>query len=160
MTYSEKLRDPRWQKLRLKVLERDEFACRHCTDEKSELQVHHKNYRKGYEPWDYPADSLITLCRRCHESVEEVRRSLFDNVHDVVLFKCLEHLNLILLSGDPEKLSCAAFVLDQMHEHPDLCNGFGLLAKHSFFLSFKCSNLQDDLDECSPKSSVPSTTPA
>ena len=30
MKYSEKLRDPRWQKARLKVLERDNWTCVNC----------------------------------------------------------------------------------------------------------------------------------
>lgn len=30
--YAEKLRDPRWQKLRLQVMERDEWMCEICYD--------------------------------------------------------------------------------------------------------------------------------
>lgn len=42
--YSEKLKDPRWQKKRLEILNRDEFACRFCGDNKSTLNVHHISY--------------------------------------------------------------------------------------------------------------------
>ena len=65
-SYSEKLRDPRWQKKRLCVMQRDGFACRDCGDEKSTLQVHHCHYEKG-GPWMTDERFLLTLCGDCHE---------------------------------------------------------------------------------------------
>jgi hypothetical protein len=65
--YQKKLLDPRWQKKRLEILQRDNFACRCCEDEKSTLHVHHLDYQRGKEPWDYENDDLITLCEYCHE---------------------------------------------------------------------------------------------
>lgn len=65
-TYSEKLRDPRWQKVRLKVFERDSWACTACGDNANTLHVHHKLYEAGKEPWDYSQEYLLTLCERCH----------------------------------------------------------------------------------------------
>jgi hypothetical protein len=67
MTYKEKLLDPRWQKKRLEILQRDNFTCQMCGDTKSTLQVHHKLYIKGNDPWEYPNLMLITLCGDCHE---------------------------------------------------------------------------------------------
>ena len=67
-SYSDKLKDPRWQKMRLKVLERDEFTCRHCQSGGITLHVHHQYYEHGKDPWDYNANSLLTLCEDCHES--------------------------------------------------------------------------------------------
>jgi len=66
-SYYEKLKDPRWQKIRLKVLERDEFICQICGDALNTLNVHHKFYKKNCEPWDYELDDLITYCEDCHE---------------------------------------------------------------------------------------------
>lgn len=66
--YSQKLRDPRWQKLRLEVMQRDEFTCQYCFDSTTTLNVHHTYYDCGADPWDYPPESLITLCEACHES--------------------------------------------------------------------------------------------
>ena len=43
-SYYEKLLDPRWQKKRLEILNRDEFKCRSCGDDKSTLHVHHGYY--------------------------------------------------------------------------------------------------------------------
>lgn len=67
MNYSQKLKDPRWQKKRLEILQRDEFKCCYCNDEKTELQIHHLKYRK--EPWDVDNQHLITLCKDCHSFI-------------------------------------------------------------------------------------------
>ena len=75
-TYAEKLRDPRWQKMRLQVMERDEFKCRSCKSGTETLNVHHAYYLKGAVPWDYPLAHLITLCESCHRSVEKKRQML------------------------------------------------------------------------------------
>jgi hypothetical protein len=71
MTYSEKLRDPRWQKKRLEILDRDEFTCQRCFDKETTLNVHHMMYFKDKEPWDYPEWCLVTLCESCHEEEKE-----------------------------------------------------------------------------------------
>lgn len=71
MTYSEKLKDPRWQKKRLQILERDGFRCRHCGDAESTLNVHHLAY--GAEPWDTADADLMTICEGCHE-IEHANR--------------------------------------------------------------------------------------
>lgn len=73
MTYSEKLRDPRWQKKRLEILERDEFMCCVCQDSEHQLHVHHKNYSKNTAPWDYPDSNFVTLCCECHEIVKYIQ---------------------------------------------------------------------------------------
>jgi hypothetical protein len=71
--YSDKLKDPRWQKVRLKVFERDEWACQICFDKESQLKVHHKYYLQDKEPWDYPLNAFVTLCERCHAEEWENR---------------------------------------------------------------------------------------
>lgn len=65
--YLEKLKDPRWQKKRLQILERDEWCCRVCFDSERTLHVHHRYYKRGADPWDYPDSALVTLCEGCHE---------------------------------------------------------------------------------------------
>lgn len=77
MTYAEKLKDPRWQKKRLKILERDEWTCQKCFDTETTLHIHHKYYKKNFEPWDYPSSALITLCSSCHDS-EKIERLLYE----------------------------------------------------------------------------------
>jgi hypothetical protein len=77
MTYAEKLRDPRWQKARLKIMERDEWRCRSCRRADLTLNVHHAIYRNGFNPWDYPAWELVTLCEVCHKRHEYIKPDLF-----------------------------------------------------------------------------------
>lgn len=72
MTYSEKLKDPRWQKKRLEVMQRDGFKCVACGDGDSTLNVHHRYYISGRNPWNYESDTLITLCEGCHTTVDMV----------------------------------------------------------------------------------------
>jgi hypothetical protein len=64
--WSSAFRDSRWQKLRLKIMERDGWACRSCGATNRELNVHHVYYEAGRAPWEYPHDSLITWCSDCH----------------------------------------------------------------------------------------------
>jgi len=66
-SYWEMLRDPRWQKKRLEVMERDKWKCRYCGTKETTLNVHHTFYERGKAPWEYPNDSLMTLCEPCHE---------------------------------------------------------------------------------------------
>ncbi len=65
-SYRELLRNPRWQRMRLQIMERDNWACRFCADADSPLNVHHDYYQWGNHPWEYPEDSLYTLCEACH----------------------------------------------------------------------------------------------
>lgn len=66
-TYSEKLLDPRWQQLRLRVFERDAWKCRACGNTSKTLNAHHPVYHPFAEgPRDYEIDSIITLCSECH----------------------------------------------------------------------------------------------
>jgi len=68
-SYYEKLKDPRWQKKRLEILERDWFECTNCGDENSTLHVHHGYYERNLDPWDYDSDTLWTLCAECHTEI-------------------------------------------------------------------------------------------
>ena len=64
---SDDYKDPRWQKLRLKIMERDGFACVACLDATSTLHVHHMKYHKYL--WTTPAEWLQTLCESCHSAL-------------------------------------------------------------------------------------------
>lgn len=68
-TYRLKLLDPRWQRKRLKILERDGWKCIDCDAAEKTLHVHHSYYREDAEgPWDYEDHTLLTLCADCHET--------------------------------------------------------------------------------------------
>lgn len=98
--YLEKLRDPRWQKRRLEIMNRDHFSCQNCCDTKQTLNVHHQSYERGKDPWDYPDCYLITLCDDCHEIESRLRRETED--------KLLKSIRLAgFLVGDLEDLANA-----------------------------------------------------
>lgn len=65
MTYSEKLKDPRWQKKRLEILKRDNWTCQNCQSTTKTLHVHHLKYNGN--PWEANNNDLQTLCEDCHE---------------------------------------------------------------------------------------------
>jgi hypothetical protein len=77
MTYFEKLKDPRWQKKRLDVLERDGWRCRDCKTDSASLQVHHCKYVKG-DPWDTPDFNLMAVCESCHLQRQSLEREIKD----------------------------------------------------------------------------------
>ncbi len=72
-SYEELLSRPEWKQKRKRILLRDNYTCQFCgATSKSELQVHHRQYhyiaRLGIfkQPWDYPDECLITICKKCH----------------------------------------------------------------------------------------------
>lgn len=65
--YAKKLRDPRWQKKRLELFRAASFRCECCGKDNEELCVHHVNYLKGRDPWDYPDENFQVLAKSCHE---------------------------------------------------------------------------------------------
>jgi hypothetical protein len=90
MTYSEKLKDPRWQRRRLEVLAAANWTCQECQSSDQTLHVHHNFYRSRTEPWEYPDHALRVVCEECHELAEEQRRefkalseTLFDDPEGV-----------------------------------------------------------------------------
>ena len=70
--YSELLKHPLWQKKRLEVLSRADFACEECGDKDSTLHVHHSVYLKGRRPWEYEDRFLQCLCEKCHFEVTTI----------------------------------------------------------------------------------------
>jgi len=100
-TYSEKLKDPRWQKKRLEILNRDNFTCRACTESEEMLIVHHISY-DNCEPWEYENIKLVTLCEDCHETMRWIDK--FSKEFDFSLLS----LNVKLLN-EIEQLSFQEF---------------------------------------------------
>lgn len=117
MTYKEKLLDPRWQKRRLEILQRDKFKCQLCGDTETTLHVHHKVYRKC-EIWEYNDDELITYCKICHQIVEYFKNEEPDISEVISIRKELSQtdegqLNIIVLLKINNKLFISIFFLDQ-----------------------------------------------
>jgi hypothetical protein len=84
-SYSDKLKDPKWQKKRLIIFERDAWTCQLCGDKNTSLHAHHKKYT-GYNPWDAPDEDLITYCEHCHAIV-----GYYDQVHGCVIVKVIKY---------------------------------------------------------------------
>lgn len=113
-SYSEKLLDPRWQQMRLRVFERDEFTCRCCGSTTKTLHAHHVHYHPYSEgPWDYDQDTVITVCADCHNDehaeleaskanvILELARMGFTRTWD---FDCLTTMFSHLEKSDIEKI--------------------------------------------------------
>lgn len=73
-SYNYLLKRGEWYKRRLYILQRDNFLCQSstCLDRSGNLEVHHLEYFRPINPWDYPDDLLITLCSVCHKK-ENIR---------------------------------------------------------------------------------------
>ena len=99
MNYKEKLLDPRWQKKRLEILSRDEFACQMCGDAKSTLHVHHILYNNN--PWDIDDDKLITYCQHCHQFIEFSKDfNIYKKIIKIVKDKTVNGIILYVLAID------------------------------------------------------------
>lgn len=78
--YEDQLKDPRWLRLRARVMDRDGHKCKRCRRTHN-LQVHHLRYKKGAYAWQYRPAQLETLCGDCH--YEEHRHKIaFDKFFD------------------------------------------------------------------------------
>jgi hypothetical protein len=58
----------KWHEFSKSVKQRDRFTCLKCGRKEPEviLQTHHKIYKLGIEPWEYPLSDCLTLCKGCH----------------------------------------------------------------------------------------------
>ena len=73
-TYAEKLKDPRWQKKRLEILEAANWKCQSAacqSGSEATLHVHHKVYIKGKQPWEYDDWAYKSLCEDCHKYAQQ-----------------------------------------------------------------------------------------
>lgn len=98
MTYSEKLRDPRWQKRRLDILNRDAWTCRECQRKDRPLHVHHCYYISGRDPWEYEDSVFLTLCEECHETRQAVEHDVLLEFKRLLATQDLTSLNRVMVS--------------------------------------------------------------
>ena len=131
MSYAEKLRDPRWQKKRLEILERDGWCCQQCHDIESTLMVHHMGYLGDNDPWDHPNEALLTLCEECHEREREIRPDVENHL--------LEALRTIFLADDIENLTEGLELLELCH--------MSYIVASAYSLAFASPLIQQELIE-------------
>jgi hypothetical protein len=69
--FKKSYRNTNWYSFSEKIRARDNYQCLKCQKTKAEvtLQVHHKLYVCGLQPWEYALSDCLTLCKGCH--VEE-----------------------------------------------------------------------------------------
>jgi 5-methylcytosine-specific restriction endonuclease McrA len=90
LKYSEQIQHPNWQKCRLRIFERDSFACRICGNTEHQLQVHHLCYFPNTLIWEYDDELLITVCPEHHKQLQ------FDlpKIAGLIAFKLLTELDI------------------------------------------------------------------
>lgn len=71
LTFKDQYHHPEWQKVRLKVMDYDNWQCQRCGEKDNILHVHHIRYKKDRMVWEYPIHNFITLCDKCHEKEHE-----------------------------------------------------------------------------------------
>lgn len=117
--YSELLKDPRWQKKRLEIFQRDDWKCINCKCADKELHVHHVYYDGKLLPWEYPDRAYLTLCSSCHEEehsdvelkflINEYRKLGFTNflinnmLRDILAETVGTDFNIFKILGDEER---------------------------------------------------------
>jgi hypothetical protein len=129
-TYIEKLKDPRWQKLRLRIFERDKWKCLACWVSDKTLHVHHKRYFKDKEPWECPEEFLATLCEECHEAERTLRK---------------EYEKLLL------KVMRWHFLSDDLRYFSELLESIGPFKNSDHFMSYLCHPLLDKKESLQQK---------
>lgn len=127
MTYSDKLKDPRWQKKRLEIMKRDDFTCKYCGDKTTSLNIHHSYYRG--EPWESPNESLITLCEDCHEVVSAGKlKGILSGIklkkkNGIQLFIFNDNSKeYLLIIGFPDSLRSIRITQDEVENFKQLIN--------------------------------------
>lgn len=78
-TYSDKLKNPKWQRCRLEVMQRDNFTCTLCGDDRTTLNVHHEDYSGN--PWEISHELLKTVCQHCHAVIHKLSEYKITNIH-------------------------------------------------------------------------------
>lgn len=116
--YLAKLRDPRWQKLRLEILERDGWRCGYCNATDKTLHVHHLWYEDDAEPWDADPSALQALCEECHKWF-----TTMDRVSNREIPRALRRLGV-----DPESMFEVATAISESPLEIEPCEVVALVA--------------------------------
>lgn len=134
-SYSDKLKNPKWQKKRLDILNRDKFTCQLCNSTEDTLHVHHKTYEKGVDPWGYEDCNLITYCMICHKLVELIKpievikvakRTSSDKSSMLVITSIISELGICVAFYD-YNLSTEEFSLTEVFSEKTLNNAMKCL---------------------------------
>ncbi len=101
MEYWKLLQRPEWQKKRLEVLDASGWSCVECGSSENSLHVHHKQYFKDRNPWEYENEQLEVLCDKCHT----VQHQSIQNIKEIIsLSNVNEIYNLLVGYSDVETI--------------------------------------------------------
>jgi len=121
-SYAEKLKDPRWQKKRLEIIERDNGYCRDCGLNDEPLQVHHLFYLKGREPWEYEEHYLLSLCEGCHvnrqlieDEAKELIALMFGQMNVWRIYEIGKEVKR-LIQEEQRPIDCTVTLLSELKE--------------------------------------------
>ncbi len=95
MTYADKLKDPRWQKKRLEIFERDNFQCQDCGSQSKVLHVHHGYYSPRKQPWETPDKLLVTVCEDCHSKRQAIETTAKERLADIICKLSIDDINTL-----------------------------------------------------------------
>ena len=73
--YRKLLQNPKWQKKRLEILQRDNFSCVVCgngIDTDTQVHVNNLSYRKVCMPLECDINDMIVLCQKCHQRIHNI----------------------------------------------------------------------------------------
>lgn len=109
--YSDKLKNPIWQKKRLEILQLRGFKCELCSCETKELHVHHRFYIKGRNVWEYDNDVFQVLCCDCHEKEHKKKEIAAKNL---ALSKYQNLINIIESSDEKYALDNIEYFVETL----------------------------------------------
>lgn len=82
LTWQEKLRQHQWKTFRILLITKHGPFCDDCKRPASMesnvkgLDAHHCWYEHGREPWEYPENAFLILCRKCHQHRQKLQNSI------------------------------------------------------------------------------------
>jgi hypothetical protein len=104
-SFYDKLKDPKWQEKRLRIMERSGFSCEWCGGKDYTLHIHHGYYTRGFDPWEYGDDTLYCLCENCHGIAQGYKRDIHLEIarihpkYHLKLFNDIQGFNKQVSSG-------------------------------------------------------------
>lgn len=108
-----------WSDFRLKIFKRDNFKCIKCKSNEN-LQCHHTYYVVGWKLWEYPDNSMETLCSKCHTNFHnkkkggsmfispkkaQLLKDKFNKVDDNSYKIKLSHIEILRMRYEVQKMS-------------------------------------------------------
>jgi hypothetical protein len=125
MEYWQLLKSPLWQQKRLEMLEEAAWGCENCGEKQSELHVHHKQYFKGRNPWEYENDQLQVLCNECHK----VQHQSIQNIKEIISFSDVNEIYNLLIGYSDLSIFKRTTKYDEYKNYDPQFQSIGVIAQ-------------------------------